>query len=473
MSLYNRFLGWFGKATSGYEVQDRVETNQLPQTPRPQVASKELSPHTRQNILGQSRYYYRNDGTIKDLVNNLALYAVGSGITPQPMSSNTEFNNAALEMFKHWWKKPEITGRFTGRQIQEFISVCYDTDGEIFIVKTFDPITGEPRIQLVESQQVKSPDNSSDFESGIKFDEWGRPVAYSIEQANGTFKIVPANSVIHVFNAERASSTRGISTFFHLLSLTNQRTELLDLTIQKARQEAKFVNAIEQSKSDDALSAQDYLNGNCDAETEAEEEERMLYESAARVSSVIGGTTVSLPSGMTLKQLSNNTPGNTYLGFAEQLLKLSSTGLMPYGFSDPSNLTGVSVRMTIAKAGRVISARQDIICEVMSQIYQYFIGCLIGSGVLAVAEDTQNVFAVEWLTPKIISVDYGRDEKTDLALVQAGLKPIEDYYTERGLEFKQEVAKRLQALEEIKKQCEVLGVEPAAAFPALFTNKTI
>ncbi len=276
-----------------------------------------------------------------------------------------------------------------------------------------------------------------------------------------------------MFNAERASSTRGISTFFHLLSLTNQRTELLDLTIQKARQEAKFVNAIEQSKSDDALSAQDYLNGNCDAETEAEEEERMLYESAARVSSVIGGTTVSLPSGMTLKQLSNNTPGNTYLGFAEQLLKLSSTGLMPYGFSDPSNLTGVSVRMTIAKAGRVISARQDIICEVMSQIYQYFIGCLIGSGVLAVAEDTQNVFCVEWLTPKIISVDYGRDEKTDLALVQAGLKPIEDYYTERGLEFKQEVAKRLQALEEIKKQCEVLGVEPSSAFPALFTNKTI
>ena len=124
------------------------------------------------------------------------------------------------------------------------------------------------------------------------------------------------------------------------------------------------------------------MNGTCDADEEAKEEERMLYESAARVSNVIGGTTVSLPSGMTLKQLSNNTPGNTYLGFAEQLLKLSSTGLMPYGFSDPSNLTGVSVRMTIAKAGRVISARQDVICEAMTAIYQYFVGCVLASGII-------------------------------------------------------------------------------------------
>ena len=390
MGLYNTVLGWF-KGTSGYEVQDRVETNQMPHTPRPQVASKELNTFTRNNILGQSRYYYRNDGTIKELVNNLALYAVGSGIVPQPMSSNQQFNNQISELFAQWWKKPEITGRYTGRQIQEFISMAYDIDGEIFIVKTFDPVTNEPKIQLVESQQVKTPDdnfdysvpyNSTDFESGIVFDEYGRPEAYSIEQANGSFKIVPASSVIHLYNAERASSTRGISTFFHLLSLTNQRTELLDLTIQKARQEAKFVNAIEQTKSDDALSAQDYLNGTCDADEEAKEEERMLYESAARVSNVIGGTTVSLPSGMTLKQLSNNTPGNTYLGFAEQLLKLSSTGLMPYGFSDPSNLTGVSVRMTIAKAGRVISARQDVICEAMTAIYQYFVGCVLASGII-------------------------------------------------------------------------------------------
>jgi capsid protein len=289
---------------------------------------------------------------------------------------------------------------------------------------------------LVESQQVKSPDDSEEFESGIKYDEWGRPVAYSIEQSNGEFKILPATSVIHIFNAERATSTRGISTFYHLLSLTNQRTELLDLTIQKARQEAKFVNAIEQTKSDDALSSQDYLNGCSSADDEAKEEERLLYESANRVSSVIGGTTVSLPHGMTLKQLSNNTPGSSYLGFAEQLLKLSSTGLMPYGFADPSGLTGVSVRMVIAKAARVIAARQDIICEAMTKIYQYWIGCEIANGGITTSEELTTIFNVEWQCPRTVTVDYGRDEKTDLQLVQSGLKPIEDYYAERGLEFK-------------------------------------
>ena len=181
MGLYNFFRGIFNKGTSGYEVIDRVETNQLPHTPRPQVASKELTAYNRSNILGQSRYYYRNDGTIKELVDNLALYSIGRGITPQPMTSDINFNKSIIDKWAKWWRNPEITGRFTGRQIQEFISLSYDVDGEIFIIKTFDPLTNEPKIQLVESQQIKSPEDSKEFENGIKFDEWGRPIAYSVE----------------------------------------------------------------------------------------------------------------------------------------------------------------------------------------------------------------------------------------------------------------------------------------------------
>lgn len=468
MGLYNFFRGIFGKATTGYEVEDRVQTNQMPHVPRPQVASRELSSMTRNNVLGLSRHFFRNDGTIRELVGNLALYSVGTGITPQPMTSSTALNDEILSKFEKWWNKPEVTGRFSGRQVQKFISTSYDTDGEIFIIKTYDPISNEPKIQLIEAQQVKSSEDYPDFESGIKFDEYGRPVSYCIEQQNGTYKIVPADSVIHVFNAERATSTRGISTYTHLLSLTNQRIELLDLTIQKARQEAKFVNAIEQSRADDSLSVSDYLN--CDAsdvENQSAEQERMLFESANRVSSVIGGTTVSLPSGMTLKQLSNNTPGNTYLGFAEQLLKLSSCGLMPYGFADPSGLTGVSVRMVIAKAARVIGDRQDLICEVMTEIYRYFVGWLLSDSEMML-DDITGLLEVSWQCPRSVTVDYGRDERTDLALLESGVKPIEDYFAERGLDFKTELKKRLEAIEQIRTECQNKGINPEEAYPSLF-----
>ena len=472
MGMYNFFKGLFGKGTTGYEVEDRVETNQMPRVPRPQVASRELSNLTRSNILGQSRYYYRNDGTLKELVNNLALYSVGTGLNVQPMTKNHEFNKQATKLFTQWWKKPEITGRFTGRQVLDFISRTYDVDGEIFIIKTLDPDSGEPKLQLIEAQQVKSPENVDGFESGIKFDIYGRPEAYAVELLNGEHKIIPASSVIHLFNAERASSIRGISTFSQLLPLTNQRTELLDLTIQKARQEAKFVNALEQRSDDNAISAEDFLNNTSDIDEMRKEEEQMLFDSAHRVSNTIGGTTVSLPSGMTIKQLSNNTPGNTYLGFAEQLLKLSSCGLMPYGFADPSNLTGVSVRMVIAKAGRVISQRQDIICEVMTSIYQYFIGCAVANGHLTVPEDIQgNMFAVAWQCPKSVTVDYGKDEKTDIMLLEKGAKPIEDYFAERGLDFTSEVEKRIESINTVKSLCEQNGIDPSAVIPALFNSK--
>lgn len=470
MGLYNSIINLF-KFTSGYEVEDRVQTNQMPHVPRPQVASKELGSQTRNNILGQSRYYVRNDGTVKELVSNLALYSVGAGISPQPMTSSVELNNIILCKFEAWWKKPEITGRFSGRQVQEFISKTYDIDGEIFIIKTFDPETYEPKIQIVESQQVKTFEQYSDFENGIKFDSYGRPVAYSIEQQDGTCQIVPASSVIHLFNAERASSTRGISTFAHLLPLTNQRIELLDLTIQKARQEAKFVNALEQARTDESLSAQDFLNATSSADEEAQEQERMLFESANRVSSVIGGTTVSLPSGMSLKQLSNNTPGGTYIPFAEQLLKLSTCGMLPYGFSDPSALTGTGVRMTIAKAGRIISARQDLICEAMTEIYHYFVGCLISSNSIEIGEEIDNIFKVEWLCSKNITIDHFRDERTDLNLLQSGVKPIADYYTERGLDYKKEVKARIEAMKEIREMCAEENISPSVIFPALFPEK--
>lgn len=471
MGLYNFFQGLFGKGTSGYEVEDRVETHQMPHVPRPQVASKELSNLTRHNILGQSRYYYRNDGTLKELVNNLALYSVGSGINVQPMTTNHEFNKKAAKLFAQWWKRPEITGRFSGRQVLNFISRTYDVDGEIFIIKTFSA-SGEPMLQLVEAQQVKSPEDQEGFESGIKFDEHGRPEAYCVELLNGEHKIIPADSVIHLFNAERASSIRGISTFSQLLPLTNQRTELLDLTIQKARQESKFVNALEQHSDDNAISAEDFLNNTADADEMNKAEEQMLFESAHRVSNTIGGTTVSLPSGMTIKQLSNNTPGNTYLGFAEQLLKLSSCGLMPYGFADPSNLTGVSVRMVIAKAARVISERQDIICEVLTKIYHYFISCAIVRGLIDVPADIEEtMFTVAWQCPKAVTVDYGKDEKTDLMLLQNGAKPIEDYFAERGLDFNSEMEKRIEAIASVKKICAKYDINPAEVIPALFSNK--
>lgn len=71
----------------------------------------------------------------------------------------------------------------------------------------------------------------------------------------------------------------------------------------------------------------------------------------------------------------------------------------------------------------------------MTKIYHYFIGSIL-SELDETEIDINEVFSVEWQCPRTVTVDYGRDEKTDLVLVQSGLKPVEDYYAERGLDFK-------------------------------------
>ena len=140
---------------------------------------------------------------------------------------------------------------------------------------------------------------------------------------------------------------------------------------------------------------------------------------------------------------------------------------MPYGFADPSGLTGVSVRMVIAKAARVIGDRQELICEVMTEIYRYFVGCLL-SELTDIQDDVSDILEVAWQCPRSVTVDYGKDERTDLALLESGVKPVEDYFAERGLDFKTEAKKRLESINELKTMCEEQGIEPSAAFPAIF-----
>ena len=78
------------------------------------------------------------------------------------------------------------------------------------------------------------------------------------------------------------------------------------------------------------------------------------------------------------------------------------------------------------------------------------------------------MFAVSWQCPKAVTVDYGKDEKTDLMLLESGAKPIEDYFAERGLDFTAEMEKRIEAITAIKQLCDKHDIDPSSVIPALF-----
>lgn len=467
MSFFTRIFSALG-LTSGYVTTDRAQTRSMPGVSMPQEASKELRMADRDTIVAQARYFARNDPGIREAVRTLSLYAVGDGIRPQPCTSSSAWNRRAREEWHLFATRPEITKRFTMREVQAKICEALEQDGEIFILKTKDEL-GYPALQLIETQLVRTGSNGEGAPDGIEFDGFGRPQAYYIATNTGETMRVPARSVIHVANFERCTSTRGLPTLQHALPSAQDRAEMQRLTNIKAKKESEVVNVITRAKGNYDPAADeldDYGDGDDSGITQAaraEENDRLANNMTAQ----LGGVSYALDEGMDLKQLSNMTPGSTYIPYMEHLLTLGFMGVLPYGFINPEKLTGTAVRAVLAHTDRIISERQDKLIDALNQIWAYWVSCLTTLGIL---EARYDYMRVEWHTGKRITCDYGRDENADRENVKAGLLPVQEYYSLRGMDFDRELQTQIETMERVRKLCEKRGLDPAQVLSAIFGN---
>lgn len=461
MSFAQYFKDFF---STGFVTADKARARALPQTASPQSASKELTRTVRSEIVRQARYASRNDPAIREAIRDFSLYSIAGGLKPQPTSENRGWNAMALRHWKRLWRYPEITQRFSGRKVQYLLCEALDHDGEIFIIKTRHA-DGAPAIQLVESHQVCDPGDGS-TEDGISRDADGRPTAYHIKTDDGLSASVPAASVIHLAAFERSSSVRGLPTIQHVLPGTADRARLAALTMEKATQEATTVSWLE-TDTDDPLSddEDDYQDEPVSADVLKQEEERKLATEAQRLQETLGGQTLSLPQGQHLKQYQNATPGGQYVPYMQHLLTEHSLGLIPSGFINPSSFTGTAVRQVTAHTGRIIANRQDDLIEALTQIWAYFMACEMADGNLPAVSDG---YFPEWLTPKHITMDYGRDENADRENIRGGVYPLRDYWEQRGYDFEQTINAQIADMQMIRDRCTESGIDPALLFSLLF-----
>jgi capsid protein len=113
---------------------------------------------------------------------------------------------------------------------------------------------------------------------------------------------------------------------------------------------------------------------------------------------------------------------------------------MPAGFTDPTMLNGPGVRLVIAKMDRIASRHQSILIDnVCNPTYGYVIGDAIARGELP---DVEGWEKHSWTTPKRITVDAGRAAANDRAAVEMGLLSMSEIYSQRGMDFREEMEKR-------------------------------
>lgn len=422
----------------------------------PRDNSSDLNSGTRNELVKNSRYVAKNSGLAREIVKDLATYSVGTGLRVKPQAGSENWRKKARLRWDEWSRAPTICGRFSRSQVERLCSKLLDEDGEVFIYKTFDPDTNEPKIQIIESHRIGAWGNDQTSKDGILFDKWGRPSSYRYMDDEGKVRDLKASSVLHVFDPERASAARHAPTLSHSQNHIRDEIELLALEKHAAKQNADVVHILETAApgaNDSEFNPVD--DGDADPLTDP-----------ATLQKITGGKVVSTKTGEKLISFESKRPSATFTGFLEHVARDASLGVLPFEFvADPSRPTGAGVRLVVTKADRQFQWRTHLLTErLIEPLWFFVIGTEIANGKLT---GPSGWWRIKVGAPRRVTVDAGRERREDREDVLHGLKNLGDHFDEMGKEFSEEVEQRASELQFIRDTAERFGIDEEKLFSVL------
>lgn len=403
--------------------------------------AKEITPLVRNELIKGSRYLMKNSGFSREMVFDMAIYSVGDGLKVQPKSEDKEWVEQTMDYWDEWSNSCEITGRFSLSEVAIMICRAIDEDGDIFVHLT--RVDGRPVIQLIESHRIAGSDSDKTID-GINFDRYGKPISYRVLLDNGKYTNLPADSVLHIFDAERSSAVRGVPSLAHSINHIKDEMELVALEKHALKDHADKSFAITTQNGE--IDANDGFGG-LDIETGRSNNDP--WSDPTALQKIVGGKWVSLKPGEDLKPFESNRPSPTFTGFLDHLRRDSALGVIPYEFTaDSSKIGGAGVRMVVAKADRRFSHRQNIIINrFLNPLWKFVIGDAITRGIVPVNKSWWKISVV---TPRRVTVDAGREAMQNREDVKAGLKTLSDHYAELGMNFEEESERRARDIAHLR-----------------------
>jgi lambda family phage portal protein len=413
----------------------------------PRDARQDLTPHVHRELVKRSRYLAKNSGFVREMVSNMAIYSTGDGIRPQAQSDDTEWNRKAEAYFRAWSARCEITGRFSFEEVQSLVCRGMDVDGEYFIHLTRSRL-GLAALQLIESHRVGDGNTSAKSYHGITLDAWGAPVSYRVIEDKGAREL-PAQSVLHVFEPENATSVRNAPTIQHSINHIIDEMELIALEKHAVKDNCDVTRVLKTETGD--------LKDDSDFAIEGDQAAASEASSPASLQQITGGKLVALKPNESLDSFEPKRPSPTFTGFLEHLRRDSALGVLPYEFAaDSSKVGGAGVRLVVAKADRRFSYRQMILIQrLIKPVWFYVIGDAIARGELP---PVQGWWKISCVCPRKLSVDAGREAQQNRSDVEMGLKTISDHYEELGADFGEELERRARDAKMILETATKYGV---------------
>lgn len=419
---------------------------------------KEVSPGDRVELMRLTRSLEKNSGVVRAYVAEQATYAVGdTGILPEIQHSDNEWREAAEAVLEDANQFPTICGRFTLVELETLLCRAIDVDGDVFAAFVIEPETGAPKVQVFEAHRVGNGSSvlgtEPGWSDGIKFDSFGRPVAYRVLLDDGATRDIPASAVCHIYEPEHYSGVRGTSPLISAIPTLRDLREILSAektAVKELSRTARVLTSLsgEFDEDDGASGVMGTGPGSNGNGTDPD-----LIDRRA------GGVTVAIAPGEKLEQFNTSSrPSPAFTGFVDHLTRdaLVATGIPSDFIVDPNKMGGAVVRLVVGRVERRVKIRQNALEKFLRRWNNFVLATAIQSGRLRAVEGWEK--SVVFVFPRRLSVDAGRESNANRSDIEFGLKRLSDDFAERGLNFRRELAGRARDFAEVMRVSKESGV---------------
>jgi lambda family phage portal protein len=448
-------------------------------------ANAAVGADVRRILRSRARYEVANNSYAKGIVLTLANYVVGTGPRLQMLTGDPEANRVLEKEFARWARAAGLADKLRTMRIAQCES------GEVFALLATNPRVDAPvqlDVQPIEADQVASPhgavglldrlavgrtgvrgpngptaQQSNSPIDGIVFDEFGNPVAYYVLQqhpgdnaawkAGGVdFDVMPAESVIHLFRAERPGQSRGIPEI----------TPALPLFAMLRRYTLAVLGAAEMA----ALPSGVIYTDAAAADADASQVEPMDQVEMDR------GTWMTMPYGWKIGQIKAEQPTTVYGDFKHEVINEIARCLnMPFNIAagNSSGYNYASGRLDHQAFFKAIRIDQAYLADVvLDRIFKAWLNeAVLIEGYLPQSVRTLDFDAShQWFWDGLEHVDPQKEANAQATRLSSNTTTLAPEFAKAGLDWESELRQRAREVALMRE----LGLAVAQAAPAVPTD---
>jgi capsid protein len=359
-----------------------AEPNQQRRDPGTRIQSSDalLDSQKRRRIIEGARELNRNFSVAAWAIRKHLDYV--STFTFQANTDDPVFNER-LEALMNWYNRPincDIAGRHSLRRMVRLAEMRRVLDGDVFLVKLRDG-----RIQAIEGDRVRSPDNRVDpmynWVHGIKVGAGGsmNRVAVWSRSLDGQYAFerdISAGNVIQLAYFDSFDQVRGVSPLTSAIASFQDSLEVTDYARAKAKITQLFALAITREMADD------------DAE---------LYGDEYKVDLGRGPVKLELDPGDKAEFLESRHPSTEFQAFLTLSLQAALKSLdIPWSFYDEAYTNFFGSRAALIQYQQACKSKREDLKEMLDRITVWKIQQWMAAGILSMPAGVQQIDQIYW-----------------------------------------------------------------------------